>query len=232
MSDEVMSDEVMSDEVMLNSIFKNCFAMKTKFILSIPFVLLLAESWGQDIFYLKNPSFEADAPGAGVDITGWKNLGAADQTPPDIQPGWFGVRFPAQHGKNYLGLAVRETNTWEGVGQRLDGVLQKDSAYIFSLWLSRSNEYISSLAGKPEPVKFNAPTILKIWGYNTQTGQEELLAESMPVGHSEWVFYEFVLSPTLGDYDEIDLMAYYAPGFEYQNGNLLIDDCSAIEKID
>jgi len=57
-----------------------------------------------------------------------------------------------------------------------------------------------------------------------------LLAESQPVSHSKWVRFEFLLKPTQGDYNELDLMAYYAPGFEQTNGNLLIDDCSAIVK--
>jgi len=32
----------------------------------------------------------------------------------------------------------------------------------------------------------------------------------------------------LTDFDELDLMAYFAPGFERMNGNLLIDNCSPI----
>lgn len=45
------------------------------------------------------------------------------------------------------------------------------------------------------------------------------------------MLYTFTLKPTVSDFDEIDLMAYYAPGSEKKNGNLLIDNCSAIEKL-
>jgi hypothetical protein len=78
-------------------------------------------------------------------------------------------------------------------------------------------------------INYNAPTILKIWGVNTRTNEEELLAESAAISHSMWTRYTFTLQPVKSDYDEIDLMAYYAPGSEGKNGNLLIDNCSAIE---
>ena len=187
---------------------------------------------GQKIIMLDNPSFEQQERGAGIVPAGWMDLGDVAQTPPDIQPGFFGVTFSPQHGKTYLGLCVRENNTWEGVGQKLDHLLQIDNSYVFSVWLNRSNTYQSPVYGSPEIKNFNNPTVLKIWGYNTKTSQDELLAESQAVGHSEWVRYEFVLKPTLADYDELDLMAYYAPGHEKKNGNLLIDNCSAIVKVD
>lgn len=161
----------------------------------------------------------------------WINMGAPNESPPDIQPGQFGVRLKAQDGNTYLGLTVRDNNTWEGVGQRLDGYLQKDSAYRFSLWLARSNELISISRTTQQEAQYNAPTVLKIWGVNSQTQEEELLAESEAVGHSAWTKYTFTLKPTVADFDEIDLMAYYAKGFEQKNGNLLIDNCSPIMKI-
>lgn len=187
----------------------------------------------QKVILLDNPSFENNGSGgAGIVPEGWFDLGAEDQTPPDIQPGFWQVNMPAQEGDTYLGLVVRETNTWEGVGQRLTAYLKKDTAYTFSIWMTRSIGYRSGTPLSRELVNFNAATILKIWGYNTQTKQEELLAESQPVSHSKWIRYEFVLKPTLDDFDELDLMAYYAPGAEKKNGNLLIDNCSAIVKIE
>ena len=82
-----------------------------------------------------------------------------------------------------------------------------------------------------EILNFNAPTMLKIWGYNTVTHAEELLAESQPIGVAKWTKYRFEFKPQNGDYDEIDLMAYYAPGQEGKNGNLLLDNCSTILKV-
>lgn len=205
--------------------------MKTCVVLFLLLSFPFGEMRGQELIALENPSFESDEPSPNKVPTGWINLGASDQTPPDIQPGFFQVVIPPQEGDAYLGLVVRENNTWEGVGQKLKGFLQKDSAYSFSLFLTRSNALQSPIAGNSELKRFNNPTVLKIWGYNTKTKEEELLAESQAVSHSKWMRYEFILKPSLADFNELDLMAYYAPGFENTNGNLLIDDCSAIVKI-
>jgi len=205
--------------------------MKTKLILFVLSTACVGGLWGQDTIKLRNPSFEADEPGAGITPKEWLNLGPKDQTPPDIQPGFFGVDLPAKDGKVYLGLAVRENNTWEGVGQGLDGTLKRDSIYSFSLWLARSNKFTSYLAGSSEPARFNAPTVLKIWGYNSETHEEELLGESQPLSHSQWMRFDFVLKPTYNDFHLLELVAYYAPGHEQKNGHLLIDHCSDIVKI-
>lgn len=204
--------------------------MKINCTLFYLLILFSGKVAAQTKISLKNPSFEEQEPAYNQCPSFWKDLGTETATPPDVQPGFYGVKEAPQHGRTYLGLVVREDNTWEGVGQVLGGTLQKDSAYTFSLYLNRSNTYQSATWQNTGPVKFNNPTILKIWGYNTETQQEELLAESQPVSHSKWVRYEFLLKPTQGDYNELDLMAYYAPGYEQTNGNLLIDDCSAIVK--
>lgn len=197
------------------------------------FLILMGsfQVFGQEVFTLKNPSFEEDKPDVGIEPSGWLNMGAAGETPPDIQPGFFEVNLEAQHGKRYLGLVTRDNNTWEGVWQRLDGFLKKDSAYSFSVWLARSNALWSVSRATGREANYNAPTILKIWGVNSETQEEELLAESTAVSHSLWTLYTFTLKPTVADFDEIDLMAYYAPGQEQKNGNLLIDNCSEIQKI-
>ena len=196
-------------------------------------ILLLAagvRGLGQERFLIRNPSFEKDRPAAGLVPQDWTNLGAPDESPPDIQPGIFDVNLKAQDGKTYLGLVVRDNNTWEGIGQELDGWLKKDSAYTFSVWLARTNGLRSMSRMTGQEAMYNNPTVLKIWGVNTQTQEEELLAESLTVSHSQWILYTFILKPSVADFDEIDLMAYYAPGFEQTNGNLLIDNCSEIVK--
>ena len=185
----------------------------------------------QDRFELQNPSFERGRAECCTVPEGWMNMGSTKESPPDVQPGSFGVDMEAQDGEQYLGLVVRDNDTWEGIGQKLDGFLKKDSSYTFSLYLNRSNIYKSLSRLTQKEANFNSPTILKIWGVNVETQQEELLAESNAVSHSQWTRYTFTLTPRTGDFDEIDLMAYYAKGYERKNGNLLIDNCSAIEKI-
>lgn len=192
-------------------------------------MLGLCAANAQTTIRIQNPSFEWDEKAAGTAPGGWIDLGSDNETPPDIQPGWFGVKMEAQEGKNFMGMVVRDNNTWEGIGQKLNGWLRKDSAYTFSLWLARSNVYQSYSRVTGAEVNYTAPTILKIWGVNTRTNEEELLAESTAISHSVWTRYTFRLEPAKSDYDEIDLMAYYAPGSEGKNGNLLIDNCSAVE---
>lgn len=204
--------------------------MKNYLILLVSLFSFFGKILAQEQFELKNPSFEDDYPGAGKGATDWLDMGAPGETPPDIQPGMFNVKLAAQHGKVYLALVTRDNNTWEGVGQQLDGFLKKDSTYTFSVWLARSNSLLSTSKLTGQNANFNNPTILKIWGVNTETHEEELLAQSTPIGHSLWTLYTFTLKPTVADFDEIDLMAYYAPGHEQKNGNLLIDNCSAIVK--
>ena len=205
--------------------------MKSLFQIAFLLLFFSVQGFGQDTIFLKNPSFENDQPAAGAGASEWLDLGARKETPPDIQPGNFSVVFPAQHGKVYLGLVTRDNNTWEGVGQELDGYLLKDSAYSFSLWLARSNIYLSTSKMTGKEANYAKPVILKIWGVNTRTKQEELLAESTVPNLSQWALYSFTLKPKAADFDEIDLMAYYAPGYEKTNGNLLIDNCLAIVKI-
>jgi len=191
-------------------------------------LLCVRQVGAQQTFTLKNPSFEQNAAGAGQIPMGWLNLGSSAETPPDIQPGSFEVTLKPQHGDTYLGLVVRDNNSWEGVGQRLDGFLKKDSTYTFSVWLARSPLYSSTSRLTQKLVNYSAPTVLKIWGVNSKTNQEELLAESDVVSHSKWMLYSFTLKPSSADFDEIDLMAYYGSESEKKNGNLLIDHCSDI----
>jgi hypothetical protein len=204
-----------------------------KLLFQIAFLLLFfsVQGFGQDTILLKNPSFENDQPAAGRGASEWLDMGAPTDSPPDIQPGQFSVSLPAQHGKVYLGLVTRDINTWEGMGQQLDGYMMKDSAYSFSLWLARSNLYLSTSKLLGKQANYDKPVVLKIWGVNTSTKQEELLVESPVYNVNEWALYSFTLKPTVADFDEIDLIAYYAPGYEKTNGNLLIDNCSAIVKI-
>jgi len=185
----------------------------------------------QDVIHLKNPSFDFDnMGGAGLVPKHWANLGTAEDTPPDIQPCCFEVSLKAKEGSYYIGLVVRENNTWEGLGQKLESLLLKDSVYTFSLWLARSNAYVANSRASGKVVNFNSPTTLKIWGVNSKNKTEELLAETTAISHSLWMQYSFELAPTVDHFDEINLMAYYAKGYELKNGNLLIDNCSDIVK--
>ncbi|MEM6724566.1 MAG: hypothetical protein AAF598_11040, partial [Bacteroidota bacterium] len=117
-----------------------------------PFVSLLV--FGLAIFFglpadaqvitLNNPSFEGQA-GGGVTPPGWLDCGFPGETPPDTHPsGAFQVYKSAHDGYTYLGMVTRGNDTWEAVGQPLSSPLVEGRCYNFSLYISRSETYVSA----------------------------------------------------------------------------------------
>jgi hypothetical protein len=102
----------------------------------------ISDSFGQDTIFLKNPSFEGE-PAYSTSPKGWEALGQKGESAVDIQPGAFGVVTKAAHGKTYLGMVVRDNNTWEIVQQKLPTALKKDSVYSFSVTLAKSDTLLS-----------------------------------------------------------------------------------------
>ena len=117
----------------------------------IVFILVLLGSLSnhleaqKNIINLNNPSFE-DRPRIGrndrMAPDGWYDCGAYGESAPDIQPSpnpkelFFAVTTPAQDGNTYMGMVVRQNETWEGVAQRLTRVIEGGKCYTFSLNLA------------------------------------------------------------------------------------------------
>ena len=52
----------------------------------------------------------------------------SNETPPDIHPGnYWSNTTPPSHGNTYLGMVVRDNETYEGIAQRLNGTLKPGS---------------------------------------------------------------------------------------------------------
>jgi hypothetical protein len=187
--------------------------------------------YGQEVFRLTNPSFEWDSPGAGRVPYGWANLGVPDESPVDIQPGYFGNDTKAKDGRCYVGMVTRDNGSWEGIAQTLEGWLRKDSAYTFSVWLAVGPRYVSISRATGREINFDGPVVLNIVGYNTRTGAEQLLGQTTPVQHTAWKKFEFMLYPTTADFDEIDLIVYYGDEARKTSGHLLVDHCSDIRRV-
>ncbi len=201
-------------------------------------LLLPAQAQEEGIpILLRNASFEAPPAEGGrntrFNLEGWTDCGSLGQTPPDVHPvrngGQFGVTQQPADGNSYLGLVVRQDSTWESVSQRLESPLRKDVCYEFSLRLCRSDRYRSaSVADSSLEVEYTTPAKLRIWGGSGICNRQELLAESALVTSYRWLEYNFRLEPGQ-NYAYIVLEAYYntlTPFF--YNGNLLLDDASAI----
>ena len=110
-----------------------------------------------DIF-IQNGSFEG-TPKCCEPPNGWIDCGFKGETPPDVQPAlddknqpFFSVTKTAFHGNTYLGMVVRENDTYERVSQRLIKPMLKGTCYSFSIMLCRSSTYLSA-SNKNEPGK-------------------------------------------------------------------------------
>ena len=189
--------------------------MQKLLLLLFPCALLSGQPSGK--IYFRNPSFE-DAPGSGKCPKGWYS-GYQGSTP-DILPGAWEINFPPQEGKTCVGLIVREDGTREDISQALAEPLSAGMCYSFSLYLAHAPKYVG----------YNKPTRLRIWGCTEKGGACQLLASSPLIDHSDWRQYKFELSPSANTVLLI-FEAYYAPGvvFKYK-GNLLLDNCSPLEK--
>lgn len=219
-----------------------------KFFLQLAFMMLAMSGLSQEVVKLNNPSFE-DRPKRGGSIEyspikDWFDCGRINfrrETPPDIHPlpkGMWGNFKNPQHGNTYLGIVVRDNNTWESLSQRLETPLLAEQCYEFSVVLARNNRYLSpsrvqtQYYDNDKLFSFTTPTVLRIWGGDDLCNVSELLMESEPIDHNDWKQYTFNIKPKK-DYNFITIEAFYeVPVLELYNGHILIDNFSAFIPID
>ena len=211
--------------------------MFKRIIFAIFFLFLLSSSafsQNDKPIELTNASFE-DLARPQQPPYGWWDCGFTGETPPDVHPvlpeGSFGVTKEAQNGNTYLGMVVRENDTWESVAQRLSLPLEADQCYTFSIYLARSAKYVSSLKNKPGVLNFTTPVKLRVWGGSGFCNKRELLDESTLVKNTDWKEYYFKFNPKQR-HTYIVLEAFFqTPAPVPPNGNILLDNASAITPI-
>lgn len=207
--------------------------MRKQHFLSL--VLLLSSiisGTSQGAIYLNNPSFE-DFPRHSHPPIGWKDCGFAGESPPDTQPsGDFAVTYPATDGSTYLGMVVRDNETYEAVTQKLSSPMKPGTCYEFSLHLARSPYYVSISRTTEQRTNFNQPVKLRIYGgFNSNCDRSVLLDETGLVKASQWMQYNFKFEPKQA-YSHILIEAFYeTPTLFPYNGNVLVDNASAITPI-
>lgn len=196
-------------------------------LLFVPLGLMSQES--AEVIQLINPSFE-DMPRHSKAPRAWSDCGFKGESAPDIQPsGIFSVTKPASNGNTYLGLVVRDNDTWESVGQELSKPLEKGKCYSFSIALCRSELYVSISRLSDQTTNYTTPAKLRIYGGNSLCERKELLAESPLIANTRWQDYNFKLEPSK-NYTFLILEAYYkTPTLIPYNGNLLVDNFSDIK---
>ena len=189
-------------------------------------------AWSQeDPILLSNPSFE-DMPRHSKPPRGWIDCGFPGESPPDIQPsGTFNLTRPAQDGNTYLGMVVRDNDTWESVSQRLNKPMKADQCYSFTVNLCKSELYVSTSRITEERANYTTPAKLRIYGGFGHCDKQFLLGETNTINHANWIEYEFKFEP-IADYTYIIFEAFYKTHtlFPY-NGNLLLDNASTLQQI-
>lgn len=195
----------------------------------------------QETVYLSNPSFE-DTPRRGgqefmMNIDGWFDCGKIQfkgESPPDIHPtrdGAWEVQKYAMDGDTYLGMVVRDNDSWEALSQKLSSPLLAGTCYSFSILLSRSQRYVSHSQMTKQEANYDRPTVLRIWGANKFCGRYRLLAQSETVNNDQWRQFNFKFEPK-DNFAYVVLEAYYkTPVLIPYNGHILIDGASDIVPI-
>lgn len=205
--------------------------MKLSSLIFYLLVISVHFTQAQDYIQLQNPSFE-DAPGQGQTPMGWQNCGTGRESPPDIHASinqtFFGVNHPSYDGNTYLGMIVRENDTWEAIGQKLSVPMQGSECYVFNIYLARSGDYKSPSTFSKDPIDYKKPAIVTIWGGYDYCDRAELLAQSPPIKNFDWQDYQFFFQPTK-TYTHFIIEAYFDgnEGVAY-NGNVLVDFASPI----
>ena len=180
------------------------------------------------VIKLDNPSFE-DYPQAGHQPSGWFDCGFAGETPPDVNPtGQFKVSKNAYHGSTYVGMVTRDNNTWEAIGQRLKTPLLKGVTYTFSIYLARSEIYMSQSRATGRDVNYITPATLRIWGGSGYCSKEEMIGETEPISAATWQKFNFKFTPK-ANHNYFMIEAFYkVPTLFPYNGNVLVDNASDI----
>lgn len=182
----------------------------------------------QGTIVLRNASFEGQ-PRHSQTPSEWIDCGFPGETAPDIQPsGHFEVtRFPYD-GDTYLGMVVRDNETWERVSQHLSKPMVLGNCYEFSIYLAKSPTYISQSRVTDQDVNYIQNVKLRIYGGFSPCHRQQLLAESELVKNYDWKRFTFIFAPE-DNYTFITFEAYYqTPETSPYNGNILLDNASAI----
>ncbi len=176
---------------------------------------------------LLNPSFEGPQR-ASILPPNWMSCGSALESEPDTQPGAFKVEKIPQNGVSYLGLVVRDNDTKEAVGQRLPTPLKVDYCYSFSIWLCKSEIYLSRSSTSGQEANYATPVKLRIYAGNNYCEKAELLAETAEITTMNWAEYKFEFKPKK-DYSYISFEASHkTPTLVSYNGNILLDNASVL----
>lgn len=195
-------------------------------------------AYGQGNIAIVNRSFE-DTPRKGEEffsVTGWYDCGGLnfpDESPPDLHPGGFwSNNLSPSDGKSYVGLVIRDNDSYESISQRLSSTIVAGNCYLFTIDLARSSKYLSTSRLSNKEMNYITPAVIKIWAGSGMCNEVELLGESRAIDHEEWRTYQFKFTPK-ADYKFITIEAYWKqPRSSVYCGHVLIDNLSDFQVMD
>jgi len=192
-----------------------------------------------EVIELKNPSFEGlphkGDPMQNIGIRGWYDCGELQfpsESPADLHPinAWE-VNVNPSEGRTYLGMVVRDNDSWESVSQRIETPIQEGKCYEFSIDLARSPYYVSKSRITDKVENYTEPTVLRIWGGTGVCGRQELIGESEVVDNNDWESFQFEIEPGR-NLNYITLEAFFeVPVLIPYNGHLLVDNASVFTQV-
>lgn len=201
-------------------------------LLTVLALSLLGMAFGQETtIYLTNPSFE-DLPRHSTPPRGWIDCGFQNESAVDVHPsGTFAVVKQPQDGNTYLGMVVRDNDTWERVSQPLSTPMEAGKCYEFSIYLARSETYVSVSKLTEERANFTTPAKLRIYGGFEGCDRKSMLGETNLIIHPRWIQYSFKFEPE-ENFTYITFEAFYkTPTLFPYNGNILLDHASELVMI-
>ncbi|MEZ4985933.1 MAG: OmpA family protein [Saprospiraceae bacterium] len=183
------------------------------------------------VIFLNNPSFE-DFPRHSQAPRGWTDCGFVGESAPDVHPDYvFQVNKLAFDGNTYLGMVVRDNETWESVGQLMSSPMKKGTCYEFSIKLARSLTYMSISRESGQDAPYTQPVKLRIWGGFGSCDKQQMMGETPLIKNPDWMQYSLKLSPN-DNFTHIVLEVFYnTPNLFPYNGNLLLDGASELQPV-
>lgn len=202
----------------------------------LPLLLLLASTvTAQEAgnIFLTNPSFE-DMPRVASPPKGWTDCGFHGESAPDTQPEptlEFNVTKQAQHQNTYLGMVVRENETYERVGQQMSAPMSAGQCYELRIQLARSEIYLSRSHSSDYKINYVTPAKVRIRGGFFVCDRGEVIGQSELVKNFDWSEYRIKLKPEKA-YTHIILEVFYkSPILFPYNGNVLLDNASPLRPV-
>ena len=184
--------------------------------------------------YLTNPSFE-DIPRVSSAPRGWTDCGFPGESAVDVQPEpqrEFKVYKAAYHQHTYLGMVVRDNDTYERVSQRMSNAMEAGQCYEIRLHLAKSDIYRSQSRLTDANVNYDTPAKLRIRGSYGNCDPGSVLGVSALVDNGDWQEFRIKLRPE-EPFTHLVLEAFYnTPIFFPYNGNVLVDNIQPIVAVD